>query len=167
MRDNSMTASHRSGWRPMAIDDLAFVQCLAGALYPDHPESRAAFAAKLATAPDACRIAERGGRPVGYCIALRATRGCPPRLDQVTYAALGPHTLHLHDVALDPAARGAGLIRDLLAHLSSIAGDLPLSLIAVNGTHGLWRHHGFVDAPVDETVRATYGKDAAYMIRER
>jgi ribosomal protein S18 acetylase RimI-like enzyme len=160
-------ASTNPGWRAMVPGDLAFVQRLAEALYPDHPESHAAFEAKLTAAPDACRIAERDGQPAGYCIALRATRGCPPRLDQAAYAAVGPHTLHLHDVALDPVARGAGLVGGLLTHLAAVAGDLPLSLIAVNGTHGLWRRHGFVDAPVDESVRATYGKEAVYMIRGR
>ena len=167
MSDTSMKVLPRPGWRAMGTDDLAFVQRLADALYPDHPESRAAFAAKLAAAPDACRIAERDGRPVGYCIALRATRGCPPRLDQAAYVAVGPHTLHLHDVALDSVARGAGLVADLLAYLAAIADDLPLSLVAVNGTHGLWQRHGFIDASVDETVRATYGEEAVYMIRAR
>ncbi len=167
MPDIPMTIRPALAWRAMARDDLAFVQRLAGALYPDHPESDAAFAAKLAAAPDACRIAERDGRPVGYCFALRATRGNPPELDQVVYSPVEPYTLHVHDVALDPVARGAGLVGALLEHLAAVAGGLPLSLIAVNGTRGLWRRHGFVEAPVDEKVRATYGREALYMIRAR
>ncbi len=149
----------------MTPDDLDFVLRLAGELYPDHPESRAAFMAKLAAAPDACRIADPGRGPVGYCVALWATRGRPPKLDQADYAHTPPLTLHLHDVALEPSARGIGLVGEMLVHLVGLAGSAPLSLVAVNGTHGLWRRNGFADATAKDDVRETYGADAIYMER--
>jgi ribosomal protein S18 acetylase RimI-like enzyme len=152
-------------WRAMAPADLDFVMLLAAQLYPDHPESRASFAGKLDGAPDACLIAERDGVPVGYCVALWATCGRPPKLDEASYAAQTPRGLHLHDIALAPAARGRGLVGAALSHLSRVAEGAPLSLVAVNGTHLLWRRHGFAEAAVDEDVRASYGAEAVYMSR--
>ncbi len=151
----------------MASADLDFVMLLAARLYPDHPESRASFAGKLNAAPDACLIAEREGGAVGYCVALWATCGRPPKLDEASYEVHAPRGLHLHDIALAPTARGRGLVGAALSHLARVAGGAPLSLIAVNGTAGLWRHHGFVEAAVDEDVRATYGADAVYMVLVR
>ena len=151
-------------WRAMAPADLDFVMALAARLYPDHPESRASFAGKLEAAPDACLIAERDGVPVGYCVALLATCGRPPKLDEAAYAAQVPRGLHLHDIALAPAARGRGLVGAALSRLRRVAAGTPLSLVAVNGTQALWRRHGFAEAAVDENVRATYGADAVYMV---
>lgn len=154
-------------WRTMAPADLDFVMSLAAQLYPDHPESRASFAWKLDAAPDSCLIAEREGVAVGYCVALWATCGRPPKLDEVSYAVHAPRGLHLHDIALAPAARGRGLVGAALSHLSRVAGGVSLSLVAVNGTAGLWRHHGFVEAAADDDVLATYGAGAVYMVLVR
>ena len=149
----------------MRVSDIGYVLSLAAKLYPDHPESRSAFEAKLAACPDACLVADRDGTPVGYCAALWATCGRPPKLDETAYAPRSPLGLHLHDISLDPAVRGRGLVGSALAHLSRLAGPATLSLIAVNGTRPLWQRHGFRDAPVDEDVRTTYGSDAVYMAR--
>jgi GNAT superfamily N-acetyltransferase len=152
-------------WRAMDTADIAFVLDLAACLYPDHPESRDSFAEKLQICPEACRIAEEAGRPAGYCVALWTTRGRPPRLDATGYRPAAPLSLHLHDLALEPSVRGRGLVPAALAHLAAVAGGVPLSLVAVKGTHALWRHHGFADAPCDGAVLASYGKDAVYMGR--
>ena len=153
-------------WRAMAPADLDFVLDLAARLYPDHPESRESFAAKLEAAPDACLVAEKDGSPVGYCVALRATCGRPPQLDEASYAAREPIGLHLHDIALDPVARGQGLVASALDALLRVAGNAPVSLIAVNGTAPVWTRYGFTEAHIDEEVRATYGEDAVYMLRK-
>ena len=152
-------------WRAMAQDDLDFVLDLASRLYPEHPETRAAFGAKLAAAPEACFVAMRGAEKVGYCVALWTQSGRPPKLDDAGYVACRPLSLHLHDVAIDARARGQGLVGAALARLSSVAKDAKLSLIAVNGTRVLWERYGFAVAAIDETVRATYGNDAVYMER--
>ncbi len=153
-------------WRPMLVSDLDFVETLADELYPDHPESRAAFSAKLAAAPQACFIAQTPSGPVGYCFALWSARGRPPSLDQVEYAPHVRQTLHLHDIAVAPAARGHGLVGDALAKLDAVAERSPLSLVAVHGTQPLWELHGFVAASADADVLGSYGSDAVYMVRE-
>ncbi len=64
------TPSQMPVWRAMAREDFDFVLDLASRLYPDHPETRAAFAAKLDAAPDACFVATRGQGLVGAALAL-------------------------------------------------------------------------------------------------
>lgn len=154
-------------WRAMAPGDLDYVLDLAGRLYPNHPESRSSFETKLRAAPDACFVAELDGRPVGYCVALRATCGRPPKLDEVSYVAQAPLGLHLHDIALEPSVRGRGLVADALVRLARLAGVSTLSLVAVEGAQALWRRHGFAEAAIDEAVRATYGQHAVYMVLAR
>ncbi len=151
----------------MAPGDLDYVLELAARLYPNHPESRSSFEDKLRAAPDACLVAELDGRPVGYCVALWATCGKPPKLDERAYVAKAPLGLHLHDIALNPAARGQGLVSAALLRLARLAGSSKLSLVAVEGTHALWRRHGFVEEQIDEAVRATYGDQAVYMVLGR
>lgn len=151
----------------MVPGDLEYVLDLATRLYPNHPESRQSFENKLRAAPDACLLAELDGKPVGYCVALWATCGRPPKLDESAYAAIAPLGLHLHDIALDPAARGQGLVAAALLRLSRLAGPSKLSLVAVEGTQALWRRHGFVEEQIDETVRSTYGDQAIYMVLGR
>jgi GNAT superfamily N-acetyltransferase len=150
-------------WRPFETTDVAFAASLGNRLYPQHPESPAAFAAKFAATPQACLVATKDGERAGYCVALWAEAGRPPKLDDAGYVAARRETLHLHDLALDPAARGMGLVASALAHLRAVAGGLPLTLIAVHGTGPLWRRHGFADAPANAGVLATYGDDARYM----
>jgi ribosomal protein S18 acetylase RimI-like enzyme len=152
-------------WRAMARDDLDFVLDLAAQLYPDHPETQAAFASKLDAAPEACFVATRRTERVGYCVALWTQAGRPPKLDEAGYIAVPPLSLHLHDIAIDPRARGLGLVGSALARLVSVAKGAKLSLVAVNGTRALWERYGFAPAAIDETVRATYGEDAVYMER--
>ncbi|MBL8831041.1 MAG: GNAT family N-acetyltransferase [Rhodospirillales bacterium] len=154
-------------WRAMAPGDLDYVLDLAGRLYPNHPESRSSFEAKLRAAPDACFVAETDGVPVGYCVALWATCGRPPKLDEASYTAKAPVGLHLHDIALEPSARGQGAVAAGLVRLARLAGSSTLSLVAVEGTQALWRRHGFVEAAVDEAVRTTYGQHAVYMVLAR
>jgi len=153
-------------WRAMARDDLDFVLDLASRLYPDHPETRAAFAAKLEAAPEACSVAMRGTEKVGYCVALWSQARRPPKLDEAGYVPAPPLSLHLHDIAIDLPARGQGLVGAALAQLSSFAKGAKLSLVAVNGTRALWEGFGFAVADIDEAVRATYGRDAVYMERD-
>ncbi len=152
-------------WRLMTAADLDFVEALAAELYPDHPESRASFAGKLAAAPKACFVADVGGRNAGYCIALWTEMGRPPRLDEVNYLPRSREALHLHDIAVSPSARGQGLVGEALLLLSVEAAGMPLSLVAVHGTRPLWELHGFSVAPADAGVLASYGGDAVYMSR--
>jgi GNAT superfamily N-acetyltransferase len=153
-------------WQKMAATDLVFVERLGCALYPNHPESLAAFETKFRATEDACLIArDRADNPVGYCIAVRAELGHPPHLDDTRGPPRSADCLHLHDLALAPPARGQGLVAAAIAHLESAAHGLPLTLIAVNGTRALWQRYGFADALCAYDLAADYGMDARYMRR--
>jgi GNAT superfamily N-acetyltransferase len=148
----------------MAAHDAGFAAELGRALYPHLPESVSAFAAKFAATPEACRIAiAQDGTRVGYCVALWAELGRPPKLDDAAYAPRARECLHLHDLALAPSARGRGLAAQAVAHLRGVAGALPLTLVAVNGSAPLWRRFGFAEIP---GPAASYGADAIYMRRD-
>jgi GNAT superfamily N-acetyltransferase len=151
-------------WRAMTAADAAFAAELGLAIYPHLPESEASFAAKFAAAPEACRVAYGDdGTRVGYCVALWAELGRPPKLDDAAYVPRARECLHLHDLALAPLARGQGLVAQAVAHLRGVAGALPLTLVAVNGSAKLWRRFGFVEIP---GAAASYGADALYMRRD-
>lgn len=151
-------------WRAMTAEDAAFAAELGLAIYPHLPESVSSFAAKFAATPEACRVAcEPDGARVGYCVALWAELGRPPKLDDARYAPRARECLHLHDLALAPSARGQGLVGQAVAHLCAVAGALPLTLVAVDGSARLWRRLGFFDV---EGTAASYGADAHYMRRD-
>ena len=148
-------------WRAMTVADLEFAAALGCSTYPNLPESVASFAAKFAATPEAClaAIGEDGSR-VGYCVALWGELGRPPKLDDAAYAPRARECLHLHDLALAPSARKQGLVGKALAHLRAVAGERPLTLVAVNGSAPLWRRFRFVEI---EGAAASYGAEALYM----
>lgn len=147
--------------------DLGFVDRLGNSIYPDHLESFAAFAAKFRACVAACLVAELGGKGVGYCLALPADLGAPPRLNQVRYSPTRPRHMHIHDIALAEAARGHGLVPRALDHAAEVAGKLGLeglSLIAVRGTERMWPRYGFAPAECDRAILASFG-GGIYMTR--
>jgi GNAT superfamily N-acetyltransferase len=78
--------------------------------------------------------------------------------------------LYLHDLALHPGARGRGLtspVIEQVVRLAQTEGLPAVSLVAVNDATAFWRLRGFEDAPSPTmaTKLASYGSDAAYMIR--
>jgi ribosomal protein S18 acetylase RimI-like enzyme len=149
----------------MTEADLPAVVALADRLHPHHPESPAVFAERLALAPAGCRVLSVGGGLLGYAISHPWTGEGPPRLDALLGALPAqPGAWHIHDIALDPAARGAGhagaVLRALLA-----AQRLPrATLVAIPGMDAYWGRHGFRDAPVaDIAALAAYGAGARFM----
>jgi ribosomal protein S18 acetylase RimI-like enzyme len=154
-------------WRQMTETDLPAVQALADRLHPHHPESPAVFAERLALAAAGCRVLVAGEVLLGYAVTHPWTGTAPPPLD----ALLGslparPGAWHIHDIALDPVARGGGhgvaVLRALLA-----ASPLPrATLVAIPGTGEYWTRQGFHDAPVgDAATLAGYGTGARFMAR--
>jgi GNAT superfamily N-acetyltransferase len=154
-------------WRAMEEADLGFVDRLGNSIYPNHLESFAAFAAKFRACAAACQVAELGGRGAGYCLALPADDGAPPRLNQVRYTPERARFLHIHDIALAESARGHGLVPQALDHAAGVARELGLdglSLIAVKGTERMWPRYGFAPADCDRAILGSFG-GGIYMTR--
>lgn len=152
----------------MRAGDLPAVGAIAARVHPAYPEGDAVFAERLRLYPEGCRILETGNRTAGYAIGHPWGFGPPPRLDSLLGGLpADPTTLLLHDVALLPAARGAGATCRLLDHLAGLtraAGLSGLCLVAVNGSAAFWARRGFRAVQDPASVRALRGYDPAALL---
>ncbi len=156
----------------MLLEDIDAVLDIQRKCYDDaRQESREAFTSKLLASPQTCFVALRGQQVVGYLVSIPAEAGSPLPLNSQEYSRpAAPNALYLHDVAVDPEMRGAGVAAVLLApyflQLRSLG--LPYgSLTAVNHSCSFWRRHGFREVtPTGLGVvhLDSYGCDAQYML---
>jgi GNAT superfamily N-acetyltransferase len=151
-------------WRLMTEGDLAAVARLAAKVHPALPEADAVFAERLRLFPPGCRVLVEEDVVAGYVLS-HPWAGDPPALDTLIGAIPDrPATYYLHDLALDPAARGLGKARELLQGLGDLAqaqGLGTLSLVAVSGSEPFWSRHGF--QPMGAETAAGYGSVAVRM----
>jgi ribosomal protein S18 acetylase RimI-like enzyme len=154
-------------WRSMTKADLPAVQALADRLHPHHPESPAVFAERLALAPAGCRVLAAGDALLGYAVTHPWTGTAPPPLDMLLGALPArPGAWHVHDIALDPAARRCGLAKAVLRALLATSPLQRATLVAIPGTGEYWVRQGFRDLPVaDAAALASYGAGARFMAR--
>ncbi|WCT74988.1 GNAT family N-acetyltransferase [Sphingomonas naphthae] len=155
----------------MTDGDLDAVVAVAATAFPDHPESRACFAERLALSPTTCLALADDEKPArGYLIAYPWPFGEIPPLDTLIGALpAGCDTLYLHDLALAPEAIGHGLTRPAIDTLMARAtGHARIALVSVNGSVPFWQRHGFavVESPDLTTKLRSYGPDARYMVRQ-
>lgn len=157
-----------SSWRPLTQADLPDVARIAGVVHPELPERREVFEEKLRLFPTGCFAFETAGGVAGYALAHPWTLDDIPPLDSfLKRLPSAPDCLYLHDVALLPAARGAGAAAALLTTLTRIASDrnLPaLALVSVYGTARLWGRLGFEETTPTKKL-GDYGPTARYMYR--
>jgi ribosomal protein S18 acetylase RimI-like enzyme len=157
-------------WRPMQPADLPAVGALAARIHPAFPEDDAVFAERLRLYPDGCHVLACDGALVAYVVS-HPWRGGPPSLNSLLgELPPSPSTFYIHDLALAPEARGQGAASEIVAKLAAHAGSegLPMmALVAVNGSEGFWRRHGFAARPDPALERklASYGDDARFMTR--
>lgn len=154
-------------WRRMTEADLPAVQALADRLHPHHPEAPAIFAERLSLAPDGCLVLVAGPALLGYAITHPWTGTAPPALDTLLGALPArPGAWHIHDIALDPAARGGGHAVAALRTLQAAAPLPRATLVAIPGTGNYWAGQGFRDIPAtDAAALASYGAGARFMAR--
>ncbi len=112
---------------------------------------------------------------LAYVFALPIQLAKPPALDadDLTVPAAAD-SLYLHDLAIDPAARGLKLSQPLMQAFFRAAQQRQLaqaSLIAIQGSQPFWQRYGFhsehpvsQQAEVQKKIRV-YG-DALYMTRQ-
>lgn len=136
------------------------------------PESAESLLAKLAASPATCFIASSGPRQIGYLISIPWLRSSPPLLNASTCRLPGhPDCLYLHDLAVQPAARGANagqlLIAAFMEQLAALRFDCA-ALVAVQGSAAYWQRHGFAavePSPALAAKLASYGSNVRYMMR--
>ena len=161
--------------RPATAADLPAIVRIQAACYsaitPEDPE---AYLHKLAIAPD-CAFAMDSPQTgvLAYVFALPIALAEPPALNAhgftITNAA---NCLYLHDMAIDPAARGQGLSAPLMAAFFAAVRQRHLSwcsLIAIQDSSAFWRRYGFVQEAISQHSHmraklASYGQ-AEYLLR--
>lgn len=155
-----------AGWRPLAPPDLAAVERIGHAVHPAYPEDAGVAAERLRLFAPGCFLLADGALALGYALAHPWQLGHAPRLNTLLEALPDhPGSLHIHDVALLPAARGHGHGAAIIAQLAEAArqgGLATLALVAIAGTEPSWRRLGFTQLPADT---ASYGQDASYMTK--
>ncbi|WP_044562231.1 GNAT family N-acetyltransferase [Azospirillum sp. B4] len=157
-------------WRPMAAADMPPVFTLACAIHVDFFEALEVMADKLATYPAGCLVLERADGTIGgYAVSHPYVKGRVPKLNHVLRGLpTEADVYYIHDIAIDPAARGQGHAEAavlLLARQAREAGFTEMRLLSVNNSEGFWTRRGF--APVgNETVDvSSYGDGAIYMFQ--
>ncbi len=155
----------------MRAADIAAVLTVAARVHPDFPEDAAVFEERLRLFPQGCFVHDSDGAVLAYVVSHPWRAGDPPALNtQLDALPAEPATYYLHDIALLPALRGSGAASRMVARLVGLAEaeKLPtLSLVAVNGSAGFWRRHGFrpvADAALTDKLKS-YDDAAAFMVR--
>lgn len=142
--------------------------CYSDALY----ESPALLQQRLTSAAGSCWLAENAdGRLLAYLFSYPSINGYVTPLASAFSVSAIPELLYLHDMAVNPAARGLGLASQLLATAKQYALSLGLSklaLVAVQGSVPYWQRHGFavVNELSDSAITALagyHGEQACYM----
>jgi GNAT superfamily N-acetyltransferase len=156
----------------MTAADLDAVAEIAAVGFPDHFEGRDCFGNRLALNPAGCFVLSgESGAPKGYLVAYPWRAGTAPALNTLIEAIPDDaNVIYLHDLALNPDARGGGWSRPIVERLAGeakAAGWPALALVAVNDAAPFWERLGFevVDAPGMAAKLASYGPDARYMVR--
>lgn len=148
--------------------DLDQVLALQAEAYgPEFHEGWQAFSSKLQHHPDSAWVAEQSGQLLAYLFAQPARRGYPPPLNDAGHVIANADTLHLHDLAVSPRARGLGVARALAQ--TSLDWGLQqgfrlASLVAVQDSVPFWGRLGFVaEAPAKSLLG--YGAAATYLCK--
>lgn len=129
---------------------------------------------KADVSPETCFVCMDDEQQVlGYVLAHPWESEQPPCINQDisdSEEVVTPEqasTLYIHDLAISPQARGAGvaqaLIENLLEQAQSFNIDT-ISLVAVQGMAGFWSKYGFKSMKSDSTD--SYGDDAQFMVNQ-
>ncbi|ABA05277.1 GCN5-related N-acetyltransferase [Nitrobacter winogradskyi Nb-255] len=173
-----LSAEAKGQWRPMSSADLPRVMAIAGQVHPAFPEDGEIFAERLRLYAGGCLVCRAGSDIGGYVISHPWRALDPPALNSRLGELPGdPETYYLHDLALLPQLRATGAASLAVSQALARAGSEKLatvSLVAVNGSAGFWRRHGFRAIPLDaigaDSTLARklrgYSKAAAFMVRQ-
>ena len=157
-------------WEALVEADYGAVSDLGDAAHPTLFERQEVLEQKMRLCPEGCRKLTDGTRLLGYGICHPYWLHAIPPLDTFLPPFERPaDCLYIHDVVVDPSARGHGSAGRFVAHVRAVAARLALpalALVSVYGTHPMWARYGFavVDDPVLAPKLASYGASARYMI---
>ena len=153
--------------RTMRVNDLdAVVRIQREAYGDDYQESAEVLGHKLRLAPEACWFAEYEGVGLGYVFAHPWAAGVPRLHAPIAHIPSNADQGFLHDLAVSPRARGAGVGGRLFERVrmwSRGAGHSALGLVALADAVAYWSALGFVAQPLSPPKG--YGEGAVFMRR--
>jgi GNAT superfamily N-acetyltransferase len=158
-------------WRPAAPADTADIARLSTTHLGPYAEGEEVFAERIRLAPEGCFVLACGETIVGYFCSHPWVRKKPPALHQLLgEVPAEADCWYVHDVAVDQAARGGGVVAAICERALAVARDKGFRtamLVAVSGADGYWEKLGFKDATTDvlRLKLRDYGDDAVYMER--
>ena len=151
----------------MRADDIEAVLRIQREAYADdYQESAEVLGRKLSLAPEACWFAEREGCGLAYIIAHPWSDNAPPLHAPIERLPAGAELGFVHDLAVSPRARGAGVGAGLFAKVQAWARDSGfrgLRLVALADARAYWDGLGFIATPAP--LPAAYGAGAVFMRR--
>ncbi|MBD1573499.1 GNAT family N-acetyltransferase [Vibrio sp. S17_S38] len=129
---------------------------------------------KSDVSPETCFVCMDDDEQVlGYVLAHPWESEEPPHINQdisdrkEVVSVEDASTLYIHDLAINPDARGAGIAQALIENLLMHADALNInriSLVAVQGMASFWAKYGFKSVKSDCTD--SYGDDAQLMVNQ-
>jgi len=157
--------------RPLHLNDMTLALAIQAACYPPEiRDGKAAFASRIAVAPDWCWAAEVDGRLAAYLFSHPWVSMLPPPVDTVLEKAEGD-VWYIHDLSVVPWARGQGLGDDLLATCRTVHPDISRSeLVAIPGAAPFWERRGWHptadSSPALDAKVARYGVGSAFLVQD-
>ncbi len=106
---------------------------------------------------------------VGYCLSHAYKPQQVPPLNSLLNSAqlTSSHHWYIHDLSLDPDARGQGIAQALLDAVyaeKAVQHCQTIALVAVQNSVPFWQKQGFVVAE-EQPKMSSYGEDARYMVK--
>lgn len=158
-------------WRAMTGYDLPAVQAIAEQVHPKFFEAPEVLGERQRLYRNGCYLLEIGEKAAGYVLSHPWRSGSLPTLNVLLGdLPADADTYYFHDLALLPVARRVGaashIVSALIKHAMA-AGFATISLVAVNGSLGFWKRHGFevTEAPQLRDKLRSYEDSAQLMIR--
>jgi GNAT superfamily N-acetyltransferase len=159
-------------WRNAVPLELAAISRIADRAHADLFERPEVFAEKMQLFPDGCFVLVSGAAIVGYAVSHPWKIGSIPPLDAfLGRIPIGCDCLFIHDVVVQPEARGRRAGAALIETAAAVAGNralASLALVSVYDTYPIWERLGFacVADPALVDKLASYGATARYMVRK-
>lgn len=128
---------------------------------------------KSDVSPETCFVCMNEEEVLGYVLAHPWESDVPPCINQdiserdEVVSMQDASTLYIHDLAINPDARGAGIAQALVENVITHAEDSKIdkiSLVAVQGMASFWAKYGFKSVRSDSTD--SYGDDAQFMVNQ-
>jgi GNAT superfamily N-acetyltransferase len=156
-------------WRPMQHRDLPEVIQLSSELWAGvHNEIPEVITERLNLYPAGEFVLEKDGKIYGYGQAFPVIYGTILQLSQnLNSIPDGCDCLHVHDILIDPAARGYLYSFDLLKKYYQLAKKENfehMSMVAILGTYQLWYRAGFrITNGIEDQLKSYSNDNPKYM----